>query len=271
MSDEHDPTGMSHLLAGLKEPGPMPDELSERIHASLVQEQAARMAAQSDTDADTDAGADSADDTSSADTPSADTVAETGLWSDFDSSDRRPPRPGGGRWILAAAAAAVLVTGVGGLFAIRGNDDAPSSAESAQSPAATSAEKSAESPDADSTEGSDDDGTVPAFVIAASGTDYSRSGLGQEAARLLADPESVPKNADDSILGTMSTAAGAGDCLARLGHPEVQPVVLDVARFGDTPGVLIIAETLPSGSAQAWAVTTGCEPIWPGPTEVPQD
>ena len=277
MTDEHDPTGMRHLLAGLRETGPMPQDLNERIWAGLVQEQMAQAAATDGSAPDDSMANDSATgDSATNDSATNDSATnDADFWAgaqpaDHQPVDHQPRRRGGaGRWILAAAAAAVLITGIGGVLVVRGGDG-PESADSAgESPAAPAA-TSAETGSAPSTGGSQD-GEVPAFVIASSGTDYSRSGLSNEAAALLADPESAPKNPDDSVLGTMSTAAGANDCLARLGHPEVQPVVLDVARFEGTPGVLIIAEVPPSGPARAWAVSTGCEPIWPGPTEITQD
>ena len=42
MTQDQDPTGMRHLLASLRESGPMPDDLAERIRATLADEQAAR-------------------------------------------------------------------------------------------------------------------------------------------------------------------------------------------------------------------------------------
>ena len=100
------------------------------------------------------------------------------------------------------------------------------------------------------------------MVITDSGTDYTREDLPAEAARLRADPRAVPALEDESAIEGMGTAAAAGDCLARLGHPELQPVVIDVAHFEGEPGLLLIADEVPEGEVRAWAVTTGCEPIW---------
>ena len=44
MTDDNDPTGMRHLLAGLKESGPMPADLNERIERlSAIQARLIRM------------------------------------------------------------------------------------------------------------------------------------------------------------------------------------------------------------------------------------
>lgn len=40
-ADEHDPTGVRQLLAGMPDPGPMPEAVAERIRASLAREQEA--------------------------------------------------------------------------------------------------------------------------------------------------------------------------------------------------------------------------------------
>ncbi|MCW4601788.1 hypothetical protein ON003_09390 [Janibacter hoylei] len=44
MTEDQDPTGMRHLLASLKESGPMPADLNKRITESLADEEAARQA-----------------------------------------------------------------------------------------------------------------------------------------------------------------------------------------------------------------------------------
>lgn len=43
----------------------------------------------------------------------------------------------------------------------------------------------------------------------------------------------------------------------------MQAVVVDVAKFDGEDGLLIVAQSLPDGPAKAWAITSGCEPIWP--------
>ena len=247
---DQDPTGMSHLLAGLKETGPMPDDLNDRIRASLADEQAARATEAQDAH-------EEAEDRSEAE------AERSTFWAGMDTDERRPRRrtSTAGRWVLGVAAAAVLVMGIGGVFAIRGDDGAPS-----DSTASTASENSAE--------GSDEPGAgsapseTPAFAVTESGTTYTRADLADQAGALYADPDEGGQLEDPSVLGSMSTAAGAKDCLSRLGSPELQPVVIDVAHFGDTPGVLIIAEPLPKGTPRAWAVTTGCEEIWDGPADV---
>lgn len=98
---ENDPTGMRDLLRSLPEPGPMPQDVTDRITAALAAEQAGR-----------------ADDEHSNVTP----LSRTG---------RTASKPGGRRMmqavgglVAAAAVAAVAVVGVNALQ----HDDAPVSA-----------------------------------------------------------------------------------------------------------------------------------------------
>ncbi|MGO1166026.1 MAG: hypothetical protein ACTMHL_05350 [Janibacter sp.] len=249
MTDDQDPTGMSHLLAGLKETGPMPDDLNDRIRASLAGEQAAR-------------SGEDADDHEAAEDTHEDAERST-FWAQMDHDGRGPSRGStrAGRWVLGIAAAAVIVMGVGGIFAIRGGDG-PS-----DSGAGGSAAQQADEGSSATTSGSSPSET-PAFAVTGTDKKYSRANLSEEAGDLYANPGGAKKLKDASTLDAMGTAAGAKDCLARLGSPELQPVVIDVAYFGETPGVLIIAEPVPEGNPRAWAVTTGCEEIWPGPTKV---
>ncbi|KRE39080.1 hypothetical protein ASG73_01625 [Janibacter sp. Soil728] len=248
MTDNQDPTGMRHLLASLKESGPMPADLNDRIRASLADEQAARAG---------DAG----------DAAAGDADGESGFWGAMDEPGptplrrRRPVAP----WILGAAAATVIALGVGGLMLKNGGGQEASSDAAAQS--GSSAQPTADrGAPADATPSADSE--VPAFVITASGADYSKATLADGAAKLLDNPTEFPDNTDDKALGTMTTAAGATDCLARLGQPQMQAVVIDVARFDGKDGLLLIAESLPDGPSRAWAVTSGCEPIWPNPVKV---
>ena len=251
MTDDQDPTGMSHLLAGLKETGPMPEDLNDRIRASLESEQAAR--------------------TPSPGSPLRDEEGEgedSTFWSQVDTEGQGPSRrsSSAGRWVLGIAAAAVLVMGIGGIFAIR--DDGGSDTAGESSVSSTSEGRQNEAGDPSSSGGGGAPSELPAFAVTESGNDYTRSGLAEEAAPLLKDPEGATQLSDDSVVGSLSTAAGAKDCLGRLGHPELQPVVVDVASFDGTPGVLLVAEAAPDGDPRAWAVTTGCETIWPEPIAV---
>ena len=248
MTDDNDPTGMRHLLAGLKESGPMPADLNERIRASLADEQAARSG---------ESAGDASDESST-------------FWRTMDDEGGRPlrPRRSGAPWILGAAAATVVALGVGGLM-LRdsGGEDASSAAPEQTASASDEAGGSGELKDSSATASADDE--VPAFVVTASGTDYTRDGLADRAAKLLENPTEFPDNTNDKALGTLTTAAGATDCLGRLGQPQMQAVVIDVARFDGRDGLLLIGDSPPDGPARAWAVTSGCEPIRPGSVEVP--
>lgn len=241
MTDDRDPTGMSHLLAGLKESGPMPDDLSDRIRARLEQEQGARGG------------------------PSQGTREDGAFWSEMVSDERRPARGRNpaGRWVLGIAVAAVLALGVGGILVL-GSDESDQSDGAPGGPGTSAAVgEGGDSPS--SSDGSGSSGTpsqVPAFAITHTEIDYSRANLQEQAADLEADPLGAPDLKDASVLDGMDTAAAASDCLARLGQPELQPIVLDVATFDGEDGLLLLAEEAPEGKVRAWAVTTGCEPIW---------
>ncbi|MFJ6134124.1 hypothetical protein [Janibacter terrae] len=247
MTDDQDPTGMRHLLSGLKEKGPMPADLAERIRATLEDEHAQRVASTGE------------DDTST-------------FFSEMDDPDEARPRRRyrSAPLVLAAAAALVMVLGVGGLILERsagGSDEAGSSAQTAQQESRQGSDAAAPREGKDSSTASASE--APAFAITASGRDYTRGTAGDDAARLLEDPGSVKANEDDDVLGTLTTAAGATDCLARLGQPQMTAVVVDVATFDGAPGLLLIAQALPAGGARAWAVTEGCAPIWSDPVDVP--
>ncbi|NYF98243.1 hypothetical protein [Janibacter cremeus] len=254
MTDDQDPTGMSHLLAGLKESGPMPDDLNDRIRASLEQEQAAHK----------DEASTSSDDGDG-----------TAFWSRMDSDGRGPKRRSSptGRWVLGIAVAAVVALGVGGVFAL-GSDGPDQSAGGSDTSApegegGDSASSSDES--GSSSSSSDAPAQVPAFAITDTGTDYSRGNLPAKAAELEADPRGAPELEDPARLDGMDTAAAASDCLTRLGQPELLPIVIDVATFDGRDGLLLMAEEAPEGKVRAWAVTTGCEPIWDQPFPIPEE
>ena len=183
MTQDQDPTGMRHLLASLRESGPMPDDLAERIRATLADEQAAR------TDPDR------------AGEPDEDSLAEdegSGFWSTMSEPDGPRRRRSVAPWILGAAAATVVALGVGGLMLSQsGSDEAGSAGDAA--PMQTSSQSSATESSA-AADGSEAGGEVPAFSITASGTDYTRSSLGSEAATLLEDPTQAPEPKNDKVL-----------------------------------------------------------------------
>lgn len=233
MSKDEDPTGISRLLAGLRETGPMPEDLVQRIRTSLDEEQVAR----------------------------EDSEGEDGFWEAGDESvlEDEPDRRGMGRMVLLGAAGLVGVAAVGSILVGvlgGGDDDSGTAADSSPQPSVTT------------TASTSNTENVPAFVITRSGTDYTEGDFGEQAAPLLKGPSGLNGTPGEELVGTMDTAAGARDCLSRLGSPELVPVALDIATFDGRRGVAIVAELPPDGEAKAFAVTTGCEPIWPGPTKV---
>ncbi|UUZ44844.1 hypothetical protein LP422_21645 [Janibacter limosus] len=89
MTDQKDPTGMRHLLASLKESGPMPADLSDRIRASLADEHAARGGTTDDAATD-DAGHESGF-WGAMDEPGRSPFAVADRW--HPGSSGQPPRP----------------------------------------------------------------------------------------------------------------------------------------------------------------------------------
>lgn len=255
MTDQDDPTGMARLLAGLRETGPMPEDLVQRIRTSLDEEQVAREDASATDDPD--------------DNPSGGAGAEgeqTPFWEGLADADEPPdeprrngPRRRTGRWVLAGAAGLVGVAAVGSLAVNQFGGEGESSGDAA-------AQSAAQSPATTATTGTS--GDTPPFVITRTGTDYTQSDFGQQAEPLTNGPGGIKGEPDEELVGTLTTAAGTRDCLARLGRPELIPVAVDIATFEGTPGLAIVAELPPEGEAKAFAVTKGCEPIWEGPTEV---
>lgn len=248
MTEEQDPTGMRHLLASLKESGPMPADLNDRIRASLADEHAARVDNETATDGHDEGSA---------------------FWQAMEEDGVRPLRRRRRAMplILGAAAATVVALGVGGLM-LKGGGGQETASDAPAGAAAKETSGSAEQGDGASGGAPSADSEVPAFVITASGSDYTQDTVADGAAKLLDNPTEFPTNSNDKALGTMTTAAGATDCLARLGQPQMQAVVIDVARFDGKDGLLLVAESLPDGPSRAWAVTSGCEPIWPDAVDV---
>ena len=240
---EEDPTGMRALLSSLPDPGPMPDDLVDRITASLAAEQAG---------------------------PALDELAER--------RRRRLPR----RPVLVAAAAAAVVVAGGSPDSAPGCR-APSSPRSRppDRPPRTSPPPAGTSPGPsprhrDQPTAAAGPGTE-GVVVLHTGTAYAAAGLAGEASALRDSPAVGAARAkgaaaaDDGSSG-VSSLAGARACATAIGVPETSAVVVDVATVDDAPAAVVLAEA-PDGTSTAYAVGLRCGRDAPdllaGPVTVP--
>lgn len=238
---DEDPTGMRALLSSLPDPGPMPDDLVDRITASLAAEQAG---------------------------PVLDELAER---------RRRLPR----RPILIAAAAALVVVAGGTLLSsglpgtIVASVQAGGAAASDES-AGSGSESRAYADAAGEPKAATGFGTENVVVVH-SGTGYAAADLGSEAATLRDSAlvgNARVEGTDDSagVSAGVASLAGARACASAIGVPESSSVVVDVATVDQAPAAVLLAEAA-DGTGTAYAVGLFCGPGDPdvvaGPVSVP--
>lgn len=243
---EPDPTGMRDLLAGLGDPGPMPDELVERIRARLEAEDQGR-------------GEPTTGSTGSTAAPA--TVTHAPFGSDRESrASGRTPRTG--RWILGAAAAAAVVLGGGTVLKTFVTDASQDiSAPSDMNEDAGGGNEAAGSAPSSSTDAGDMASSKAGIVLSVSGRNYTRDALAEQAADTLTSPAEVPEHSNEApSIGPMGTQRGAADCLSEHTDPPVDPLLVDVATFDGRPGFLLVARD--GEEVRAWAVTQDCREIW---------
>jgi hypothetical protein len=254
-SPEDDPTGVRNLLAGLRDPGPMPPELSARISAALADEQTRR---------------------------------EAELHEVINLTEHRRRRS---RWILpAAAAAAVVVAGGGlvlnGLGGFGGSQSAGggtmsaasvsqySGAESAAGTAdqATPHARDAAKPSTSSGEAKSQANTprplasaaveaagVGAVVVSFSNRPYAVASLATDAADLRDTPQPPARSgaSESPGVGPLATEAGARACADALGIAPRAPVVVDLGTIDGQPGALVLVVGT-GGESTAYAVGRDC-------------
>lgn len=242
--EEVDPTGVRDLLSSLGDPGPMPPALVSRIQCSL-DEAARERSATPPTPA-------------AAPHPAAPALSTP---TDLDAARSRRRA----RWVfpVAAAAAVLLVGGAFGIAALR-NPTSPESSTSVALSETTSEGTAPSAPGADSGKPLADHAATP-FILTISKTAYTEEAFSDQA-RDLADqpPEPVSPNAPEApTLGPLATARGAQDCLRSLGS-DATAVRVDVGTFDGAPGMLVLGRE-PDGARSAWAVSQGCQPIYPEP------
>lgn len=219
------------LLAGLPEPGPMPDDLVARIQARLADEALAAQA------------------------PVADVV-------DLESRRRRMRVMGGLAGVSAVAASAAVVGvllsggGLGSLdkssgHAVAGFGNGRTTSVTSPSAAPSSAMST---------------GTAAAATvhIVLSDTPVSAASLDAEASRLLnAVPTTpLPGTAESPTVGPLATPKGLTDCLTSLEAPAWSKIGAALTRYEGAPAVVLGLQTT-SGEQQAWVLDRTCTKVVP--------
>lgn len=236
---EHDPTGMRALLAGLPDPGPMPDELVSRITAALA--------------AEADAGAE---------------VVPL----------RRRSSPLRHLGVAAAVVAAVGL-GTYGIAAMQGGGTASLDAVAGRgdSGSDTSGESMAGAGD-DSAEAQSGPGTAlpvaPApgsgdVVVVMSGTEYTDESL-VATARSVAEADLAPLAdlaAEAPTIGPIGTPVGARSCADALGIPASAGLLVDLADVDGRPAAVVVA--VETSGRTAYVVERSCTTGTTGPIRGP--
>ncbi len=243
---EHDPTGMRALLAGLPDPGPMPDDLVARITAAL----------------DVEATAPALHAVPEADASPVGTVVPL----------RRRP------WTrhLAVAAAVVGAVGIGGLAlqvsqgGLTAAFDASSSGGGADSGA--SAEEGSKAAAGGSAPQLAPDAGSSRVVVVLTERAYASGDLAAGARLTATETGDGLRDlaAEAPTLGPIATPIGARACADALGISPTAGLLVDLARVDDRPAAVLVA-TDETGRT-AWAVerscTTGDPALITGPTSL---
>jgi len=247
--DDEDPTGMRALLRGLPDPGPMPDDLVQRIQSAL------------------------------SDLPALDGGAEEDVFRGTSSSGRTS---WWGRHAGRAAVAAVVLLGGGAVVSgslgiLGGGDDstmsAGSSVESGQSDS-----QSGQSGDARALgDSSGDNGAsvqqvaLGPVLVRHSGRAYTSAGLPAQLADASSGPTTAPLTAESPAIGPIGTELGVRSCLVALGLPRASAADVDLASLDGTPAAVLVVRL--GGERTAYAVgrdcTTGNASLLTGPVTLP--
>lgn len=226
---EPDPTGMRAVLRALPDPGPMPQDLADRIKASLAAEQAAR--------------AEAPDQRASAQAPPVDLAA-------YRHRRRRTP-------LLAAAASIMAVAGVGvvtmtgmpsAVVAIvtgGGSHDASTAAVGAPEAAADTQVRSGQGLADSSTSGSSSPLSAGSVRLSASGREWSTDSLAVAAPGLLDGQTTTPETLTSPSPGLdpVTTASGATDCATALGLDSTGGLAVDLGTHSGVPIVALAARS----------------------------
>lgn len=235
--DADDPTGIRALLSGLGDPGPMPADLVDRIHASIAAEQAARER------------------------------------QDATVVPLRRRVPGWQKYGLVAAAVAGLAIGIPALLGAGPQDVMASlSRSSNDSAGAASSAKELQPPIASFTPGIPTrgpatpgaggraTGAVGQVTMVATGTGYTSSELATQARSMLLAPVDGSSTATGTGNGAEG-AAGLRECLTAMGVPSWMPVVGDVATYDGARAVVAVVSS--DTGQDVYAVPSWCDATHP--------
>ncbi|MEO6021234.1 MAG: hypothetical protein ABIP45_13390 [Knoellia sp.] len=259
--DTSDPTGMRALLRGLPDPGPMPEDLVQRIQASLASlpplEGIDGLDGVDAGDAGTDAGFGVSRGTSDSARPS--------WWS---------------RYAGRAAVAAVVLVGGGAVVAtnplglrVGASDSAGSSVATQSSAGDTKGFSGPQSrTEADSSRSTTGESVTAGPVdVRHTGRGYTAAGLSTQAQAMEHGVTTTPLTAESPGIGPIGTEIGVRSCLTALDLPRDAAADVDLASLDGTPAAVIVV-TL-GGARTAYAVgrdcTTGHPALLAGPVTLP--
>lgn len=239
---EDDPTGMRALLSSLPDPGPMPEDLSARILASLEHE-----ARQS--------GAIGMWDEQSPQVPEVPPGPGASTLPDGHTavSPLRRRRRRIGPLIGVAAALAVFAVGGGTVIKalLGGMSNSGASAQGSYSREAATG-NSGPPPGV----GGEDSSLDPGFALSDSGTAYQVTDLAGQATRLLKGQVAAR---GDAPSGRLADADAARACATALGAASGDSLLVDYGSLDGNRAVLLVAQSA-TGSARAWLVSDDCSP-----------
>ena len=236
-SDDLDPTGIRALLSALPDPGPMPSELVDRIHASIAAEQAARES-------------------------SSVVPLRTRRW--------------GWQHVGAIAAAAAviglavpaLLTGTGPGDVVASLTGRNSAADTASGSAASLQERSeagapaANQPTPSAPVDQRARSSVGPVALGASGTAYTTPGLATQARTRFATALDSAASAPKALrAGAADTEAGLRACLTAVGVQAWMPVQGDLATLDGAPAVIALVSD--DTGQTVYAVSPDCDATHP--------
>lgn len=232
------------LLAGAADPGPMPDGVSERISAALLE--AARLRVDPGPLAASRAGSDPADPANPADTSHGSVLALP--------TRANRPKP---IYLVAAvaAAAAVVAVGASALHVTKRPNGAAVIGDTFGAGASTTP--------------SSPPSTPSGLHIQLSTTAYTAANLAGRARELLDRPGEPIRDlaAESPAIGPIATPIGLEACLEEIGalsaaDPAPDGVSADLATFDGRPAVVVVVTR--AGASTAWAVERSCTTGAPG-------
>ncbi len=236
---DDDPTGMRALLSGLPDPGPMPEHVVHRIHASL----AALAAEHADPPVPVAPGRAAPSD----EVPFA---GPHGL-GDLNAARGRRATP---RWLPWAAAAGLVAVAGGGLALGAGGQSVTAAFQgSSADSVAAGARANAAAEDAKAAT------AAFATVIVMSNQGWTDAGLTAAASSLLDSTAAsmAPLASESPSIGPIGTPLGARDCASALGVAPDARVIVDLGTYAGRPAALVVASTS-DGQHTAYLVGRQC-------------